>query len=79
MVRAITQGARILVLREIVACFPGEERRKLRQFVNRLKQDGITVISIDNRADFTDPFFDEVILFRHHTIYKRSVKTKIHG
>ena len=71
MVRAITQGARILVLREIVACFPGEERRKLRQFVNRLKQDGITVISIDNRADFTDPFFDEVILFRHHTIYKK--------
>lgn len=71
MVRAITQGARILVLREIVSCFPGEERRKLRQFVNRLKQDGITVISIDNRADFTDPFFDEVILFRHHTIYKK--------
>ena len=71
MVRAITQGARILVLREIVACFPGEERRKLRQFVNRLKQDGITVISIDNRADFTDPFFDEVIFFRHHTIYKK--------
>lgn len=71
MVRAITQGARILVLREIVACFPGEERRKLRQFVNRLKQDGITIISIDNRADFTDPFFDEVILFRHHTIYKK--------
>ena len=36
-----------------------------------MKQDGITIISIDNRADFTDPFFDEVILFRHHTIYKK--------
>lgn len=71
IVSAITQGARVLVLRGIVACFPGEERQKLRQFVNRLKQEGITIISIDNRADFEDPFFDEVILFRHHTIYKK--------
>ncbi len=71
IVSAITQGARVLVLRGIVACFPGEERQKLRQFVNRLKQEGITIISIDNRADFEDTFFDEVILFRHHTIYKK--------
>ncbi len=71
ILRAITQGARVLVLRGIVAFFHGEERRKLRQFVNQLKQEGITIISIDNRADFEDPFFDEVILFRHHTIYKK--------
>ncbi len=71
IVRAVTQGARILVMREIMSCFPGEERWKLSQLLEILKKEGITIISVDNRANFSDPFYDEIILFRHHTIYKK--------
>ncbi len=71
MIRAITQGAKVLVLYDIGSYFPGETRGQLIQFAKKLKEEGICIVIVDNRADYVDDLYDQIVIFRQHTIVKK--------
>lgn len=71
VIRAITQGAKVLVLYDVGSCFLGETRGQLIQFVKKLKEEGICIVIVDNRADYVDDLYDQIVVFRQHTIVKK--------
>lgn len=71
VIRAITQGAKLIVLYHIGGAFQGEDREALVQLLIRLKEEGIAVMIADNRAGYDNAVYDEIDIFRHHTITKK--------
>ena len=71
MIRAITQGAKVLVLYDVGSCFLGATRGQLIQFIKKLKAEGICIVIVDNRADYVDNLYDQIVVFRQHTIVKK--------
>lgn len=79
IIRAITQGAKVLVLYDIGSCFLGEARGQLIRFVQKLKEEGICIVIVDNRADYIDPIYDQIVVFRHHAIVKKLMDVEEFG